>query len=64
MEQTSHDAAEFVEEWKTVWKAVSSLPNYKEDLVGRVFIDILNEPDSQGQFWQPRNGRAGKASNM
>lgn len=59
MEKTSYDAAAFVEAWKQVWSAVSCLPNFRRDMVGRVFVDILNEPDSQWQAWQPKDGKAG-----
>jgi hypothetical protein len=60
MEKTSYDAAAFVEAWKQVWSAVTCLPNFRRDMVGRVFVDILNEPDSQWQAWQPKDGKAGQ----
>jgi hypothetical protein len=59
MEKTSYDAAAFVEAWKQVWSSVTCLPNFRRDMVGRVFVDILNEPDSQWQAWQPKDGKAG-----
>jgi hypothetical protein len=59
MEKTSYDAAAFVEAWKQVWASVTCLPNFRRDMVGRVFVDILNEPDSQWQAWQPKDGKAG-----
>ncbi|KAF6266483.1 glycoside hydrolase superfamily [Scenedesmus sp. NREL 46B-D3] len=59
MEKTSYDAAAFVEAWKQVWASVTCLPNFRRDMVGRVFVDILNEPDSQWQTWQPKDGKAG-----
>jgi hypothetical protein len=61
MEKTSYDAAAFVEAWKQVWSAVTCLPNFRRDMVGRVFVDILNEPDSQWQAWQPKDGKAGQS---
>jgi hypothetical protein len=30
------------------------LPNYASDLAGRVMVDLMNEPDSQQQGWQPK----------
>lgn len=60
MEKTSYDAAAFVQSWSDVWQEVSCLPNFNRDMVGRVFVDILNEPDSQWQGWQPRDGKAGE----
>jgi hypothetical protein len=58
-EQTSHNAKDFVAGWKWVWSKFACLPNFDEDFAGRLFVDILNEPDSQGQGWQPKEGRAG-----
>jgi hypothetical protein len=60
MEKTSYDAAAFVEAWKQVWSSVTCLPNFRRDMVGRVMVDILNEPDSQWQTWQPKDGKAGE----
>lgn len=62
MEKTSYDAAAFVAAWENVWSEISCLPNFSRDLAGRVFIDILNEPDSQWQGWQPKDGKAGAAA--
>lgn len=62
MEKTSFDAAAFVSAWKQVWEAVSCLPNFRRDMVGRLFVDIMNEPDSQWQGWQPKDGKAGEAT--
>jgi len=44
---------------KQVWSRFACLPNFEEDMKGRLFVDILNEPDSQGQGWQPKEGKAG-----
>lgn len=38
----------FASRWAEVWKAVSCLPRFSQDLAGRVFADILNEPDMFG----------------
>lgn len=59
-EMTSHNADEFVKSWKWVWSKFACLPNFEEDMKGRLFIDILNEPDSQRQGWQANDaGDAG-----
>jgi hypothetical protein len=60
-ESTSYNAAQFIESWKWVWGRVACLPNFQSDLAGRVFVDILNEPDSQRQGWQAMDGKAGAA---
>ena len=43
-----------------VWSKFACLPHFEEDFKGRVFVDILNEPDSQGQGWQPKESKAGE----
>jgi len=48
-----------VSAWQDVWTAIACLPNFRRELEGRVWVDILNEPDSQGQGWQPKQGKAG-----
>lgn len=60
MEQTSYDVAAFVSAWAEVWQEVTCLPNFNRDMIGRVFVDVLNEPDSQGQGWQPKDGKPGQ----
>lgn len=52
LEWTSHDVSHFVGNWTEVWRAVTCLPNYEVGLSGRVFLDLLNEPDSIGQRWE------------
>lgn len=60
MEQTSYVVDDFVREWKKVWEAVACLPNFSTDLKGRLLVDLANEPDSQWQGWQVKNGKAGE----
>lgn len=43
-----------------MWSKFACLPHFEEDFKGRVFVDILNEPDSQGQGWQPKESKAGE----
>jgi hypothetical protein len=59
MEQTSFVVDDFVREWKKVWAYIGCLPNFERDIKGRLLVDICNEPDSQWQGWQPKNGKAG-----
>lgn len=59
VEKTAWNADEFVAGWRRVWQAVLRLPNFDSDLRGRVFIDVLNEPDSIGLRWEPSAGRPG-----
>ena len=58
-EATSYSAPEFVENWKWVWSSIVGMDNYHSHIKGRVFLDLLNEPDSQGQRWEAQNGKAG-----
>lgn len=60
MEQTSYVVDDFVREWKKVWEAVACLPNFASDIKGRLLVDLSNEPDSQWQGWQVKNGKAGE----
>jgi hypothetical protein len=55
-EQTSYNTAEFVDGWKWVWSSIVGMSTYNSELKGRVFVDILNEPDSQGQRWEAHVG--------
>jgi hypothetical protein len=48
--------AEVVSRWQGVWRAITGLPNYSSDLRGRVMVDIMNEPDSQGLMWHAQVG--------
>jgi hypothetical protein len=59
LEWTSHSARDFINEWKWVWSSIVGMNNYHSHLKGRLFVDILNEPDFQGQRWEAQNGKAG-----
>jgi hypothetical protein len=58
-ELTSYSTSNFIESWKWIWTSIVGLDNYHSHLKGRLFLDLLNEPDSQGQRWEPHNDRAG-----
>lgn len=45
--------------WAQLWKQVSCLPNFQRDLANRVFVDVMNEPDSMNIRWEARDGRPG-----
>lgn len=55
-EYVSHNATAFVEGWTGVWGAVTGLPSYAASLKGRVMLDVMNEPDSQGLRWEAQVG--------
>jgi hypothetical protein len=48
-----------VDTWAELWKQVSCLPNFQRDLANRVFVDVMNEPDSMNIRWEARDGRPG-----
>jgi hypothetical protein len=38
---------------------VTCLPNFQQDMANRVFVDVMNEPDSMGIRWESQGGRPG-----
>lgn len=60
-EQVALDRQQYVERWAALWRAVTSLPGYAQDLCGRVLLDLLNEPDALGLRWEPAGGKPGAA---
>jgi hypothetical protein len=52
LDNASYKTATFVSSWQWLWSALSCLPNFESQLKGRVFLDLLNEPDSMGQRWE------------
>jgi aryl-phospho-beta-D-glucosidase BglC (GH1 family) len=59
MEQHPYNQTAFVEKWTDLWKQVACLPNFHTDLANRVFVDVMNEPDSMGVRWEGSGGRPG-----
>jgi hypothetical protein len=47
-EEHSRSPAALVAGWRRVWRTLACLPSFGSDIKGRVFIDILNEPDCLG----------------
>jgi len=40
---------------------VACLPNFQPDIANRVFVDVMNEPDSMSIRWEESGGRPGAA---
>lgn len=59
LENHAYDTNQFVSAWADLWKKVSCLPNFQADIANRVFIDVMNEPDSMNIVWEPSSGRPG-----
>jgi len=51
LEWIQNDEKAFVAGWKWVWSSVACLPNFNDDLRGRVFVDIMNEVRVHPQIW-------------
>ncbi|CAL5222447.1 g4812 [Coccomyxa viridis] len=45
-----------VSDWKTLWTAITALPTFASELAGRVFLDLINEPDGINVRWEAANG--------
>lgn len=58
-ENQAYDLNQFASQWALVWKKVTCLPNFGADIAGRVFVDVMNEPDSMGIRWEANNDRPG-----
>jgi hypothetical protein len=58
-EAHAYDLNSFASQWALVWKKVTCLPNFGADIAGRVFVDVMNEPDSMGIRWEATNDRPG-----
>ncbi|KAF8055094.1 SYT1 [Scenedesmus sp. PABB004] len=61
LENHAYDLAAFVEAWEGLWRQVSCLPNFQRDLANRVFVDVMNEPDSMSIRWEATADRPGAA---
>ncbi|KAI8472618.1 MAG: glycoside hydrolase superfamily [Monoraphidium minutum] len=59
LEQHPYNLKVFVDKWLDLWKQVSCLPNFHADLANRVFVDVMNEPDSMGVRWEASGDRPG-----
>ena len=42
---TTVASGNLVSDWTTLWQAIVNLPNFSSELAGRVFLDLINEPD-------------------
>jgi hypothetical protein len=43
--------ADYTSSWLRVYKSLQCMPNWETDLKGRVFLDLLNEPDALEITW-------------
>jgi hypothetical protein len=58
-EPQAFNIKEYVCKWRVLMSRVLAIPNFWEDIKDRVFVDLLNEPDSMGIGWEPANGKPG-----
>jgi hypothetical protein len=58
-EYQPYNVDEFVCKWKTLWSKVAALPNFHSDLKNRIFVDVMNEPDSMDIKWEWHHNRPG-----
>eukprot|EP00879_Flechtneria_rotunda_P005895 GHRR01006201.1.p1 GENE.GHRR01006201.1~~GHRR01006201.1.p1 ORF type:complete len:485 (+),score=144.84 GHRR01006201.1:175-1629(+) len=59
IEQHAYKINTFVESWAKLWQQVSCLPNFQSDMANRIFVDVMNEPDSMGIKWEADGSRPG-----
>lgn len=45
---TTVSSGNFMSDWQTLWRAITGLPTFSSALVGRIFLDLYNEPDGIG----------------
>ena len=57
LDDSSYNTISFVDSWKWLWSALSCLDNFEQDIKGRLFLDLMNEPDSMGQRWEVADNR-------
>lgn len=41
----------FSQAWSSLWSYMMALPNFEDDIRGRVFLELFNEPDHEGISW-------------
>ena len=58
-EYQPYDVNEFVCKWKVLWSKIAALPNFESDLKNRIFVDVMNEPDSMDLKWESHNNHPG-----
>ena len=45
---TTVSSGNFQNDWTMLWTAIVALPDYASRLAGRLFLDLINEPDGIG----------------
>lgn len=58
-EPQAYNIKEFVCKWRVLMARVLAIPNFWDDIKDRIFVDVMNEPDSMGIGWEPANGKPG-----
>ena len=52
---TTVQSGNLVRDWQTLWRVISSRPAFDSALAGRIFLDIINEPDGLGLRYKRRH---------
>jgi aryl-phospho-beta-D-glucosidase BglC (GH1 family) len=45
---TTVSSGSLVADWRALWQAISSRPAFARAMAGRIFLDLINEPDGIG----------------
>lgn len=45
---TTVSSGNLVADWQALWKAISSRSAFASAMAGRIFLDLINEPDGIG----------------
>ena len=53
---TTVSSGNFQSDWTALWSAVVGLPDFADRLAGRLFLDLINEPDGIGIAYVPHSG--------
>ena len=70
---TPFDVERFARSWLNTWATLACLPNFSDDLRGRLLLDLLNEPDATGggrgvhwqrDAWSDGRGNAGSTPGL
>lgn len=49
----------FASHWARLWDQVVSMPEWKNNLRGRVLVTLMNEPDGNNMTWHAQPGKSG-----
>jgi aryl-phospho-beta-D-glucosidase BglC (GH1 family) len=62
--QIQRNPSDFAHAWANLWARIAAQPGFDEQLKGRVFVDITNEPDFMGMKWSAQPSAMVGASDM